>query len=73
MGLDEVFRRRLRQLVKQRYGSIDRMYLETDVSKGHIADLIRGKYSPTLTTVDRFAKALDVDPLDLLSEGREKK
>jgi transcriptional regulator with XRE-family HTH domain len=69
VGLDVVFRRRLRQLVKQRYGSIDRMYLETGLSKGHIADLMRGKHSPSLRIVEQLAKALEVSPLELLSEA----
>lgn len=64
MGAEVLFRRRLRELIKLRYGSMDRMYLETGISKGHIGALVSGKYSPTLATIEKFAKALDVEVVD---------
>jgi transcriptional regulator with XRE-family HTH domain len=55
-----LFRRRLRQLVIEKYGSLDRFYLETDFSKGHLSQILRGKRSPSLATMAKLAKALGV-------------
>ena len=59
-----LFRRRLRQLVIEKYGSLDRFYLETEFSKGHLSQIIRGKRSPSLTTMIKLAKVLDVRVAD---------
>lgn len=59
-----LFRRRLRELVIQKYGSLDRFYLETDFSKGHLSQILRGKRSPSLATIVKLAKALDVQVAD---------
>ncbi len=56
-----MFRRRLRELIQRKYRSLDRFYLETDFSKGHLSNILRGKGSPTVTTVAKLAKALDVE------------
>jgi hypothetical protein len=32
--------------VIQKYGSLDRFYLETDFSKAHLSQILRGKRSP---------------------------
>lgn len=61
MGPETVFRQRLRQLVLEKYGSLDRFYLETDFSKGHLSQILRGKRSPSLSTIVRLANALEVD------------
>ena len=57
---EALFRRRLQQLVLEKYGSLDRFYLETDFSKGHLSQILRGKRSPSLATMTRLAKALNV-------------
>jgi transcriptional regulator with XRE-family HTH domain len=57
---EALFRRRLREVVIQKYGSLDRFYLETDFSKGHLSQILRGKRSPSLTTMVKLARALDV-------------
>jgi len=59
-----LFRKRLRQLVIEKYGSLDRFYLETEFSKGHLSQIIRGKRSPSLTTMIKLAKVLDVRVAD---------
>ena len=63
-GVEDLFRRRLRQLILQKYRSLDRFYLETDFSKGHLSEILRGKGSPSVTTLVKLAKALDVAVLD---------
>ncbi len=65
MGAEEQFRRRVRQLVLERYGSLDRFYLETSFSKGHLSQILRGQRSPSLTTIVKLAEALEVDVADL--------
>src|SRR5881397_1761775 len=41
--------------------SIEGFYLETGFSKGHLSQILRGNRSPSLATIVRLAKALDVD------------
>ena len=64
MDAEARFRQRLRQLIRQRYQSLDRFYLETDFSKGHLSDILRGKGSPSVATLVRLAKALEVEVRD---------
>ena len=61
---EALFRRRLRELVIEKYGSLDRFYLETDFSKGHLSQILRGKRSPSLTTMVKLARALNVQVAD---------
>jgi transcriptional regulator with XRE-family HTH domain len=51
-------------LILARYRSLDRFYLETDFSKGHLSEILRGKGSPSLNTLIKLAKALDVEVCD---------
>jgi transcriptional regulator with XRE-family HTH domain len=67
MGVEARFRRRLRQLVLGKFGSLDRFYLETDFSKGHLSQILRGQRSPSLSTMARLAKILDVDVADFFA------
>ncbi len=67
MGPEAAFRRRLRQLVREKYGSLDRFYLETSFSKGHLSQILRGVRSPSLATIVRLAKALDVEVADFFA------
>ena len=55
------FRRRLRKLILAKYRSLDRFYLETDFSKGHLSEILRGKGSPSLNTLIKLARALNID------------
>lgn len=64
MDAKEEFRRRLTQLVRRKYRSLDQFYLETDFSKGHISEIVRGKGSPSVATLAKLAKALDVELKD---------
>ncbi len=64
MNVAVLFRRRLRRLILAKFRSLDRFYLETDFSKGHVSDILRGKGSPSITTLGRLAEALDLEVLD---------
>jgi transcriptional regulator with XRE-family HTH domain len=54
----------MREILIQKYGSLDRFYLETDFSKGHLSQILRGKRSPSLSTIVKLARALDVQVAD---------
>ena len=58
------FRRRLRKLILSKYRSLDRFYLETGFSKGHLSEILRGKGSPSLDTLIKLAEALNVEVID---------
>jgi transcriptional regulator with XRE-family HTH domain len=58
------FRRRLRNLILAKHRSLARFYLETDFSKGHLSEILRGKGSPSVNTLIKLAEALDLDVCD---------
>jgi transcriptional regulator with XRE-family HTH domain len=64
VGVEALFRRRVRQLIQRKYRSLDRFYLETDFSKGHLSEILRGKGSPSVGTLAKLAQALEVDVRD---------
>jgi transcriptional regulator with XRE-family HTH domain len=61
---EAVFRRRLRQLIQRKYKSVDRFWLETGWSKGHMSHILRGTRSPSLATIAKLAKTLDVEVVE---------
>ena len=69
-GVEARFRRRLRELVLAKYGSLDRFYLEHDFSKGHLSQILRGKTDPKLSTIVRLAQVLGVDVAELFAAER---
>ena len=72
MDAEARFRERLRELIKRRYKSLDRFYLETDFSKGHLSNILRGRGSPSLATMVKLAKALDVEVVDFFLPGEKR-
>ena|SRR5437870_6361583 len=64
MDTAALFRQRLKQLIRERYRSLDRFYLETDFSKGHISEILRGVSSPSVATLIKLAEALEVGAKD---------
>jgi transcriptional regulator with XRE-family HTH domain len=64
---EALFRQRLKQIVIVKYGSLDRFYLETDFSKGHLSQILNGKRSPSLSTMIRLAEILGVRVADFFS------
>jgi len=65
MKVEALFRRRVRSLIQEKYRSLDRFYLETGFSKGHLSEILRGKGSPTVATLVKIAAALDIEVRDL--------
>ena len=64
MDTAALFRQRLRQLILERYRSLDRFYLETDFSKGHISEILRGVSSPSVSTLIKLAQVLELEVKD---------
>ena len=70
MGPEAQFRKRLRELVREKYGSLDRFYLETNFSKGHLSQILRRQRSPSLATIVKLARALDVEVSSFFAPDR---
>ena len=68
MDEEAPFRKNVRRIVLQRYGSLDRFYLETDFSKGHLSQILSGKRSPSLSTMAKLARVLGVRVVDFFSD-----
>jgi transcriptional regulator with XRE-family HTH domain len=49
-------------------GSLDRFYLETSFSKGHLSQILRGQRSPSLATLVKLARALDAEVADFFAK-----
>ncbi len=58
---EKLFRVRLEQLVRRKYPSLDRFWLDKEVSKGYMSLVLRGHRSPSVSTLVKLAKALDVE------------
>lgn len=67
MDVEAAFRRRLRQLIAERYRSLDRFYLESGFSKGHLGQILRGDRSPSVKTLVKLAKLLGVEVKDFFT------
>jgi transcriptional regulator with XRE-family HTH domain len=59
-----LFRECLRHLILERYPSLDRFYLESGLSKGHLSEILRGVSSPSVATLIKLAEALEVEVKD---------
>jgi transcriptional regulator with XRE-family HTH domain len=64
MDTAALFRTRLKQLILERYPSLDRFYLESGLSKGHVSEILRGVSSPSVATLIKLAEALEVEVKD---------
>lgn len=64
MDTAALFRDRLRQLILERHPSLDRFYLESGMSKGHVSEILRGVSSPSVATLSKLAEALGVEVKD---------
>jgi DNA-binding phage protein len=66
---EALFRRNLQRIVLQKYGSLDRFYLETEFSKGHLSQILFWKANPSLSTMAKLARALGVRVADFFASG----
>ena len=66
---EALFRRRLQQLVLEKYGSLDRFYLETDFSKGRLSQILRGKRKSLARDHDQTGEGVERQSGRVLSSG----
>lgn len=66
--LQENFRRKLFEALHAKEWSQSDLAREIGVSRQLVGDYFHGRKSPGLDVVERFAKALDVDPWNLIDD-----
>jgi transcriptional regulator with XRE-family HTH domain len=69
MDIREVFARNLRKARSARRLSQEALAHEAGVDRTYVSALERGVYNATIVTVAKLAKALDVEPSELLRAG----
>jgi transcriptional regulator with XRE-family HTH domain len=69
MDLREVFATNLRQ----KGLSQDDLAYEAEVSRSYLSQLEKGSFYASLKIIDKLAKALDVDPAELLRSPKTRK
>lgn len=62
------FGQRVREYRGMKGWSQERLAEEAGVHPTYVGGLERGKYNPTLRTIERFAHALGVSPAQLVSD-----
>lgn len=67
MNLGQTFGINVRRLRLERGQTLEALADQVDLAYSYVSQLERGKRNPTLAVVERFAVALEVDPLALLS------
>ncbi|HWQ85379.1 helix-turn-helix transcriptional regulator [Brevundimonas sp.] len=67
MGLATVFGQNVRECRKVRGITLEAFAHDVGLSYSYVGELERGRRNPTLKVVERIAKALEADPLALLS------
>jgi transcriptional regulator with XRE-family HTH domain len=66
MDLREVFATNLRRLRHEKGLSQDDLAYEAEVSRSYLSQLEKGVFYASLKIIDRLAKALGVEPAELL-------
>jgi transcriptional regulator with XRE-family HTH domain len=66
MELTKILGRNVRDYRKRRGLSQEALALEAEMKRSYLSDLERGVRNPTVTAIDRLARALDVEPWRLL-------
>ena len=72
MELQKVFARNLRRLRTAAGLSQEKLALEAGLDRTYISALERGLYSASIVTIERLAKALDVEPAVLLQRASKR-
>lgn len=67
MNLGRTFGINVRRLRLERGQTLEALADQVGLAYSYVSQLERGKRNPTLAVVERFAVALEVDPLVLLS------
>jgi transcriptional regulator with XRE-family HTH domain len=66
--LHKTFQRKLRDALKAKGWSQYRLAQELGIAPQAVGDYFHGRKCPGLDVVERFAKALDVDPWNLVDD-----
>lgn len=66
MDLARTFGRNLRQIRLAQGVTLEALSTDVGLSYSYIGEIERGRRNPTLKVVERIAKTLKVDPIDLL-------
>lgn len=66
MGLAQTFGANVRRLRSERGVSQEALADAVGLAPTYVGQLERGQRNPTLAVVERFARVLEVEPLDLL-------
>lgn len=62
MKLIDIFRKNIRYYRFVKNYSQEKLGEQSGLSTHYISDIERGKYSPAIPTLERIAKALDIEP-----------
>jgi transcriptional regulator with XRE-family HTH domain len=57
--------RKIKELIKQHKTTAEQVAFIADISKSYLSAILRCKKSPTIRTLEKIARALDVDVKDL--------
>ena len=69
MGLASTFGKNVRNARHAKSLTLEALAYDVGLAYSYIGELERGRRNPTLKVVERIAKALDRDPIDLLSNS----
>lgn len=58
----------LKRIMEERRLSITEVANKTGITNANISRILHGKTSPTLETIERIAKALGIEPYELLKD-----
>lgn len=66
MDLVQTFGRNVREWRKRRGLSQEELALETGMKRSYVSDVERGTRNPSVKALERLARALQVDPVELV-------
>lgn len=73
MSLIDIFRHNVRYYRFKKNYSQEKLAEKTGLSTHYISDIEQGKYSPSIPTIERISKALDILPQLLFTENSQAK
>lgn len=73
MSLIDIFRHNIRYYRFKKNYSQEKLGEMSGLSTHYISDIEQGKYSPSIPTIERISKALDISPQLLFTENPKAK
>lgn len=73
MDETKILRDTIRELARKRGYSINRLADFSGVDRGHMSRLLRGEKSPTLSTLQKIAGAVDLTLFELFAEATKRR